>query len=188
MFRDVNVLIVEDNTEIRSLLRRIISAMTFCVDTTDTLRGAMGLLDWADILVVDLKLPNGSGDALLERWTELHKGPVVVCSGYIDRDLEYELLESRAWNVLPKPIKPSVVRSVLHRYGEYIIRKNEHIEMQRIVKELQEDVIPSLREELDSSKTTIDQWKTRFWLMTVVAASAGAGIGFGIETIVKGLF
>ena len=160
MFRDVKALVVEDDLDNREMLRQMITAMTFTARACSTLSEGLDLVDWADVLVLDLKLPNGQGTTLLTQWTERHKGPVVVISGVVDKDLRGHLLRARAWNVLQKPFELDVLRSILQRYGEHVLECKRYQRLQARVDALEQE---------------LKKMRRLAWSLAVIAAAAGAG-------------
>lgn len=159
MFSDIKVLVVDDDYDIRQVTRKVLASMSFTVDVSDTLSGGLDKIEEADILLLDLRLKNGMGDTLLQRWRDEKRGPVIVMSGYVDQALENELLESYVDNVLHKPVPPSVLRSVFFRIGCLV----------RDAKKLSE-----LTCEISELSEKISRLQRRVWILT------GAAVGFGI--------
>ena len=160
MFRDVKVLVVEDDYDVRQLIRNILSAMTFAVETCDTLTEGIDRCKEAEILVLDLKLRGEDGRMLLRRWVEQHKGPVVVVSGFVEQDDEEELLASSAWNVLTKPFSHEAFRAILQRYGSYVLGQQSY---------------QALKLRVEDLEIQIHKARRLAWTLAIVAAAAGAG-------------
>jgi len=101
----VKVLVVEDDREIRGLLRTALAAEGFEVLTAVSVSEAKALLehDPPDLLVLDLGLPDGDGAELVRAVRSKSAMPIIVASA---RDQEAEkigLLDEGADDYLTKP-------------------------------------------------------------------------------------
>jgi len=132
MFRDVTVLIAEDDPAELTLFRRWTEGAKFTARTVrEVYEGIRELDNGVDILVLDINLLNGKADALLERWMERAKGPVLVVSGDIDHEERSRYFCAGAWSVLSKPIGPAEFVHILHNFGTVVLdrKKSERLEV-----------------------------------------------------------
>jgi DNA-binding response OmpR family regulator len=119
MYRDIKVLLVEDDTQIRHLLDAALQRKHFDVTTADSLTNALSMLNKAHILIVDLGLPNGNGRMLLKQWNRNlnGSGPSCIITGTIV-DGNKELADT--WNVLQKPFDPDLLVATVERYAAVV--------------------------------------------------------------------
>lgn len=118
---DVSILVVEDDRAIREMIRQSLERKRFRVLTADGVWQAVEEFDAADILTLDLNLPNGDGRNVLRQWIKLPGlKPSVVVSAYLVSGEEDSLLAS-AWNVLRKPFDIDLLADIVERYA-YVVR------------------------------------------------------------------
>ncbi|NNE54448.1 MAG: response regulator [Flavobacteriales bacterium] len=112
------VLLVEDDEDIRFLLKRYFRRMKIEVMEAGTLGEAATFLDQLDenvLVTLDLNLPDGSGFDFLSTIIAANKKcPVIVCSAYSDR--AEKALELGAKEFLPKPIQFDELGEVVKPY------------------------------------------------------------------------
>lgn len=113
------VLVVEDERDIREVLRRYLERAGLFVLTTASGSEALRLLDSADLVLLDLGLPDIDGTDLLR---EIHaKGdlPVIVLTARSTTEDRIRGLELGADDYVTKPFSPHEVvlrvQAVLHR-------------------------------------------------------------------------
>src|SRR5213593_154970 len=102
------VLVVEDDSEMRSLVQEMLRDEGYqAVGTSDTLSAFMYLIgEGADVLVTDWKMPALNGLDLLESVRRcLPDLPVVFVTAFADRDLERRALAGGASSFLAKPFQ-----------------------------------------------------------------------------------
>jgi two-component system KDP operon response regulator KdpE len=99
------VLVVEDDREIRDVLRASLAAEGFDVLTAVSLSEAAALLDHArvDVVVLDLGLPDGDGAELVRRIRRTSSLPVVIASARHQEAEKIALLDAGADDFLTKP-------------------------------------------------------------------------------------
>lgn len=100
-----NILIVEDEVEIRRFLRLTLQAEGYHVHEADTL--ARGLIEAAtrcpDLLVVDLGLPDGDGVELIKELRQWSAVPVIILSARSSEEEKIRALDFGADDYLVKP-------------------------------------------------------------------------------------
>jgi two-component system KDP operon response regulator KdpE len=99
------VLVVEDDRDIRDVLRASLAAEGFDVLTAVSLSEAAALLDHArvDVVVLDLGLPDGDGAELVRRIRRTSALPVVIASARHQEAEKIALLDAGADDFLTKP-------------------------------------------------------------------------------------
>jgi DNA-binding response OmpR family regulator len=114
------VLVVEDERDIRELLRRYLERAGLSVLTTSSGAEALRLLPSASLVLLDLGLPDIEGTDLLR---EIHSGglPVIVLTARSTTEDRIRGLELGADDYVTKPFSPHEVvlrvQAVLHRLG-----------------------------------------------------------------------
>jgi two-component system KDP operon response regulator KdpE len=101
----LNVLIVEDDREIRAMMQSSLSVEGFEVQTAVTLSEARALLQHKppDVLVIDLGLPDGDGAELVRELRQQRATPVIVVSARHQEAQKIALLDAGADDYLTKP-------------------------------------------------------------------------------------
>jgi two-component system KDP operon response regulator KdpE len=101
----LKVLVVEDDAEIRGLLRSSLAAEGFEVTTAVSLSEATALLkhDAPDLVVLDLGLPDGDGAALVREVRRQSALPIIVASARNEQGGKIALLDAGADDYLVKP-------------------------------------------------------------------------------------
>ena len=121
------VLIVEDEPTPRKFIRKILAKKGYETIEAETLSAAHKVLDQhaADVVLLDVQLPDGNGFTLLERLVLEEPGiPVVVATGYGDIDMAVEAMQNGAFDFMAKPIDAKrLLRSLEHA--------DEHVALHR---------------------------------------------------------
>jgi len=116
------VLIVEDERDIREVLRRYLERAGLAVLTTASGAEALRLLASADLVLLDLGLPDIEGTDLLREIQLLERLPVIVLTARSATEDRIRGLELGADDYVTKPFSPHEVvlrvQAVLHRLGE----------------------------------------------------------------------
>ncbi|MFZ6771259.1 response regulator [Undibacterium sp. SXout7W] len=101
----MRVLIVEDDKEIRALMRASLSVEGFDVQTAVSLSEATAMLNNAvpDVLLLDLGLPDGDGADLVREVRQRHSFPILVISARHQEAQKIQLLDVGADDYLTKP-------------------------------------------------------------------------------------
>jgi len=101
----LTVLVVEDDGEIRGVLRASLAAEGFDVLTAVTVGEATALLEHArpDVVVLDLGLPDGDGAELVRRIRRTSSLPIVIASARHQEAEKIGLLDAGADDFLTKP-------------------------------------------------------------------------------------
>ncbi|MFN8182836.1 MAG: response regulator transcription factor [Candidatus Nanopelagicales bacterium] len=119
----VHVLLIEDDPGIRTAVTRSLLARGHAVDTApDGLTGLQSLLTQnPEAVILDLGLPDITGEQLLSMIRAATTVPVIVATARDDEGLIVELLDAGADDYVVKPYDPAQlearVRAVLRRAG-----------------------------------------------------------------------
>ena len=107
------ILLVEDERNVRLILEHVLIDGGYSVDTTDTASGARDLLDSGpyDVLLADVRLPDGSGMELADAATEKGIKPILI-TGYAFT-LQAEV--AGGYELLLKPVRPTEIISAIER-------------------------------------------------------------------------
>ncbi|MDD5332317.1 MAG: response regulator [Rhodoferax sp.] len=101
----LQVLVIEDDRAIRSLMQASLSVEGFVVQTAVSLSEARAMLKHKlpDLIVLDLGLPDGDGVQLVRELRKQHATPVIVVSARHQEAQKIELLDAGADDYLTKP-------------------------------------------------------------------------------------
>ncbi len=112
-----HALIVDDDVDSASLLSTLVADEQFTVATAHTLRDARRqiALQTPDIVLLDLKLPDGSGLSLFDDGALLAQSEVVLVTGHASLETSIQALRVGAADYLVKPIASAQLRAILSR-------------------------------------------------------------------------
>ena len=112
-----HALIVDDDIHASTVLSALVADEQFTVATAHTLRDARRqiALQQPDIVLLDAKLPDGSGLDLFEDRALLAQSQVVLLTGQASVESSLLALRAGATECLVKPIAPAQLRAVLAR-------------------------------------------------------------------------
>lgn len=101
----IRVLIVEDDKEIRNLIRASLNVEGFNVQTATSISEASAMLqhDLPDLLLLDLGLPDGDGEELVRHLRLQHSLPILIISARHQEAQKIRLLDAGADDFLVKP-------------------------------------------------------------------------------------
>ena len=113
------ILVVEDEPAIAESVAYALGRDGFSVTLAATMSDAAALAESADLVVLDLMLPDGSGFDLITRWRKTKHIPVIVLSSRDGEADRVVALEAGADDYVTKPFSPrevvARVRAVLRR-------------------------------------------------------------------------
>ncbi|QQM29867.1 response regulator [Martelella lutilitoris] len=126
MTRDIaddapHLLIVDDDTRIRTLLKRYLGEQGYRVSTAGDAAEARRKLEGLDfdLLVLDVMMPGEDGVSLTRDLSRLRPIPVLLLTARAEADARIEGLEAGADDYLPKPFEP---RELLLRISNILRR------------------------------------------------------------------
>ncbi|MEO8903807.1 MAG: response regulator transcription factor [Polyangiaceae bacterium] len=113
------ILVVEDEPAIAESVAYALGRDGFSVTLAATVSSAATLADGADLVVLDLMLPDGSGFDLIAEWRRTKRIPIIVLSSRDGEADRVVALEAGADDYVTKPFSPrevvARVRAVLRR-------------------------------------------------------------------------
>lgn len=116
------ILIVEDETVVRTLLQTIFNRHKLHVQTAETLSDAQALMEREsfDLVMLDIRLPDGSGQAFLEKIAAQPERPLVVMlTGYGTIESAVACMRAGAFDYALKPFSPSQIEVILRKAQSY---------------------------------------------------------------------
>jgi DNA-binding response OmpR family regulator len=115
---EARVLVVEDDDAMRAFLEESLREEGYIVRTaSNTLSAIVSLLgERADVLVIDWKMPDLDGFALLSAVKRcFSEVPVIFVTAFARPDIERRALDLGAFSFLPKPFRLSVLVANIQR-------------------------------------------------------------------------
>jgi DNA-binding NtrC family response regulator len=112
------VLIVEDEPVVRNLLLEIFTRRKFSVTQAESLAQAEAATarESFDLVMLDIRLPDGDGHNFLERLATLPEHPLVVMvTGYGTIESAVACMRAGAFDYLVKPFRPSQIDILIKR-------------------------------------------------------------------------
>jgi len=115
------VLVVDDEENIRLVLRTLLKKNGYDVEVADSGEAALGLVDsfGPDVIITDVRMPKMSGlDLLATLKAKNALATVIVMSAYGSIDLALEAIQAGAYDYVSKPFKPDEVILTLRKAEE----------------------------------------------------------------------
>src|SRR5579871_6196094 len=124
------VLVVDDEENIRLVLRTLLKKHGYEVEVADSGESALAALDSfdPDFILTDVRMPRMGGlDLLATLKAKQHPATVIVMSAYGNVDLAIEAMKAGAYDYIGKPFKPDEVVLVLRKAEERerLFRENQ---------------------------------------------------------------
>jgi DNA-binding NtrC family response regulator len=116
------ILIVEDDLVVRNLLQSIFTRHKLPVSCADNLAQAQAHLarEEFDLMMLDLRLPDGDGLKFLEQVSTLPNHPLVVMvTGYGSIESAVACMRAGAFDYVLKPFSPSQIDVILRKAQTY---------------------------------------------------------------------
>lgn len=119
MSAEPHVLLVEDNELVTSAMRVLFESVGYRLSTATTVAEALGVgtRDPADLVLLDLTLPDGDGLALVEPLRSAGAKTVVALTGHDDPVTRERCLTAGCADVLVKPVP---ARELLKRSAGWV--------------------------------------------------------------------
>ncbi len=111
-----HILIVDDEKLIRWSMKQKLESWKYQVAEAENLRDAQASLqqELPDLVILDIKLPDGSGIDFLKRTRESHPGlPVIMITAFGVVDLAVQALKLGAYDFIEKPINLEKLENVI---------------------------------------------------------------------------
>jgi two-component system, NtrC family, response regulator AtoC len=172
------ILVVDDEENIRLVLRTLLKKHGFDVEVADSGEAALALVDAfdPDVILTDVRMPRMGGlDMLATLKAKQHPATVIVMSAYGNVDLAIEAMKAGAYDYVSKPFKPDEVVLALRKAEEReTLRRENRALKEQIQKENQfESILAKSKEMLDIFRmiTKIADFKTT----VLITGESGTG-------------
>src|ERR1700690_3854589 len=172
------VLVVDDEENIRLVLRTLLKKHGYEVEVADGGEAALKALDSfdPDVILTDVRMPRMGGLALLATLkAKQYPATVIVMSAYGNVDLAIEAMKAGAYDYVGKPFKPDEVVLALRKAEEReaMRRENRALKGQNQKDNQFESILAKSREMLDIFKTIskISDFKTT----VLITGESGTG-------------
>lgn len=136
MDKDIaHILVVDDDTRLRSLLQRFLRENGFLVSAAKNAAEARERLKSYvfNLLIVDIMMPNESGLEFLAKLREDNDVPVILLTAMGETADRIAGLETGADDYLPKPFEPKElvlrIKSILKRAPKKTLAKQERLDL-----------------------------------------------------------
>jgi len=116
------VLLIEDEAVVRNMLTEVFIRRKCAVTPASTLAEAQAMIarESFDLILLDIRLPDGDGQKFLEHLTMLPERPlVVVITGYGSIESAVACMRAGAFDYVMKPFSPSQIDVILKKAQAY---------------------------------------------------------------------
>ncbi len=172
------VLVVDDEENLRLVLRTLLRRHGYEVETAESGEDALGMVDsfGPDVVLTDVRMPKMGGlDLLTTLKAKGNEATVIVMSAYGNMDLALEAMKAGAYDYVQKPFKPDEVVLALRKAEEReLLRRENRALRDEIRKENRfEDILAKAQKMQDIFRTIskIAEYKTT----VLVTGESGVG-------------
>jgi two-component system, NtrC family, response regulator AtoC len=172
------VLVVDDEENLRLVLRTLLRRHGYEVETAPTGEEALSLVDsfGPDVVLTDVRMPKMGGlDLLATLKAKRNEATVIVMSAYGNMDLALEAMKAGAYDYVQKPFKPDEIVLALKKAEEReALRRENRVLRDEIRKEHRfEDILAKSGKMQDIFRTItkISEYKTT----VLITGESGAG-------------
>jgi two-component system response regulator AtoC len=172
------VLVVDDEENIRLVLKTLLKKHGFDVEVADSGEAALAQLEAFDpnVILTDVRMPKMGGmDLLATLRAKQHPATVIVMSAYGNVDLAIEAMKAGAYDYVSKPFKPDEVVLALRKAEEReSLRRENRALREQVQKDNRfESLLAKSKEMLDIFRTVtkIADYKTT----VLVTGESGTG-------------
>jgi DNA-binding NtrC family response regulator len=122
-----HALIVEDDADAARMMAQLVANQGFSAATAQSLREARRqmALQQPDVVLLDLRLPDGNGMALLDDTDLIGNSEVVLMTGHASLETSIQALRYGAADYLIKPVSAKQLQSILSRVMKPSVLKDE---------------------------------------------------------------
>lgn len=133
-----NVLIVDDEVSICEVLSAILMEMGYKVETSGGVADAVDKIskNEYDVIITDLKLPDGDGSDILTKAKEFNPDTeVIVITAYGTVDSAVDMMKRGAYDYITKPFKSEELKITIKNAVERKLLKDENKRLRREIVE-----------------------------------------------------
>jgi two-component system response regulator AtoC len=123
------VLVVDDEENIRLVLRTLLKKHGYEVEVADSGESALAMVDTfgPDVILTDVRMPKMGGlDLIATLKAKQHPATVIVMSAYGNFDLALDAMKAGAYDYVGKPFKPEEVVLALRKAEERELLRREN--------------------------------------------------------------
>ena len=127
IFNSIEILVVDDESNIRKLFSRELAAPGRNIHTAGSASEAFELLrkNYYDIIILDIRLPDANGLELMSKLLEtVPNVAIILITGYADVDNAVEAMKNGAYDYITKPFS-------LERMEQVIEKAYQRVRLQR---------------------------------------------------------
>jgi len=124
----VSVLVADDEKNARLNVKDFLDAKGYEVIEAATLKEAAKVIDQrgADIILLDVEFPDGSGPTLLEKTAHLPaRPPIIIITGHGEINMAVEAMKNGAHDFFTKPIQLDDLEKSIQRAAETVAMRRE---------------------------------------------------------------
>lgn len=168
----MRILIIEDDKEIRALMRSTLSIEGFEVITATSISEARAILKQSlpDVMVLDLGLPDGDGASLISELRQHSNLPIIVVSARHQEEQKVRLLDAGADDYLTKPFS---IPELLARLRVALRHRGTNLAAARTTYEYDELKVDLQAHSVALKQQTLHLTPTEFNLLARLVRSAG---------------
>jgi EAL domain-containing protein (putative c-di-GMP-specific phosphodiesterase class I) len=177
------VLVVDDETEVRQVMVRMLSAVGYDVCAANDGAEAIRILDreTVDLVVTDLAMPNGDGMSVLRNVRERNEElPVVLVAGAPTTESAIRAVRYRATEYLTKPLDPDTFLEAVRR----ALQMTQLAALRRTAMELGHSSNPAAAEERSLSER-FERSVAALYMVYQPIVSWSRRCAFGYEALVR---
>jgi len=130
-----NILVVDDEPDIRRLVKEVLEDESYQVTTAESADDAQDEVDKlrTDLVLLDIWMPNTDGMALLQKWADSGAlpCPVVMMSGHGNIETAVEALRLGAYDFIEKPVSMAKLLVTVQRALQAENLRKENIQLKR---------------------------------------------------------
>ena len=122
------VLVVDDEENARHFMSDFLTQKGYEVKEAGTLKEARARVNEgvADIILLDVQLPDGFGTDLLRETASMPlRPPIIIITAHADIDMAVESMKNGAHDFLQKPIELDQLEKSVQRAGELVALRRE---------------------------------------------------------------
>jgi two-component system, NtrC family, response regulator AtoC len=140
------ILIVDDEMLIRNFLEETLKRKNFDVTTAQNVTAGFDCLkkDTFDLVITDMKMPDGTGLDILRRIKEIApKTIVIIITAFGSIENAVEAMHLGAFNYLIKPFSPDTIEAIIEKAREHLslIEENQYLRQESSERQCQNKII-----------------------------------------------
>lgn len=171
-----NILVVDDEPEIRRLVKEVLEDESYQVTTAESADAAQDEVNklHTDLVLLDIWMPNTDGMELLQRWSDSGPlpCPVVMMSGHGNIETAVEALRLGAYDFIEKPVSMAKLLVTVQRALQAESLRKENLQLKRRT-ETGSDLIAASPAMLQLKEDIERVAPTDFWVL--INGEPGAG-------------